>query len=484
MQTRLDNEKRVLSVSELNASARLLLEGQFPLVWVEGEISNFARPGSGHWYFTLKDERAQLRCAMFINRNRSVRFKPRDGQQIIVRGRISLYEGRGEFQAIVDDMQPAGEGALRAAFDALKDKLAAEGLFATQAKKPLPVIPRHVVIVTSRTGAALRDILSVLQRRFPLLQVTLIPVSVQGDSAEGEILSALAQIESWTVSGAVSAAGEASYPPPDTVILARGGGSLEDLWTFNLESIARALFDLSLPVISAIGHETDFSISDFVADQRAPTPSAAAELLVPDKQEWLSHLARQQAALAAHIRAALRHETRLLSATASRLTHPGRTLQQQMQRVDHNEQRLLQAITRRLTAARARQALCYARLEQFHPTRELEAAQRQIRSAQQNLRREITHRLERDRSHWRELVARLNAASPLSVLEHGYAILTHPPTAGSRWGAAISSTVATQPGAEISVHLQDGSLQCEVTAVTDSPLASYLGKQAAEPDLA
>ena len=246
-------DDRVLSVTALNRQARLLLEGRFKPVWVRGEISNYRRPGSGHWYFTLKDDNAQVRCAMFVNRNRFSKLQPADGAEVIVRGRVSLYEGRGDYQIIVEQMERAGEGALRAAFEALKERLAAEGLFAAERKKPLPRFPAHLAIISSASGAALRDVLSIVQRRFPCLAVTLLPVAVQGPEAEGQILQALKRVPALE---------------PDLVMLTRGGGSLEDLSVFNSEPLARAIANCPVATVAAIGHETDFTIAELVADLR------------------------------------------------------------------------------------------------------------------------------------------------------------------------------------------------------------------------
>ena len=293
-----DDDKLVFTVSELAGSVRFTLEERFPMVWVEGELSNLRAPGSGHWYFTLKDDRAQLRCAMFANRNRFVRFKPRDGMKVILRGRVSLYEARGDFQLLADHLESSGEGALRAAFDALKLTLSDEGLFAETRKRALPEFPTHLAVISSRSGAALRDVLSVLRRRCPTLRVTLLPVSVQGKDAEPQILEALERVSDWpTEFGA----------EPDVVLLTRGGGSLEDLWAFNLESVARAVAASPIPIVSAIGHETDITICDFVADVRAPTPSAGAELIAPEHARLVASRGAADVvvafALAAHARA-------------------------------------------------------------------------------------------------------------------------------------------------------------------------------------
>ena len=259
---------RAISVGELTNQARLLIENNFQTVRVEGEISNFSQPTSGHWYFTLKDEKAQIRCAMFAGQNRKIRKPISNGEKIIVSGRLTLYEARGDFQIIVEQIEAAGEGALQAAFDALKNRLEAEGLFSDDRKTAIPEIPKHLVIISSPSGAALQDVLNVIERRLPSLRTTIVPVSVQGEQSKKDILEAL----------------ERSIEiKPDVILLTRGGGSLEDLWTFNLEEIARSVAQCSVPIVVAVGHQTDFTIAEFAADLRAPTPSAAAELITPDK---------------------------------------------------------------------------------------------------------------------------------------------------------------------------------------------------------
>ncbi|MFW6093559.1 MAG: exodeoxyribonuclease VII large subunit, partial [Pseudomonadota bacterium] len=322
----------VLSVSALARDARLLIEEHFQLVWVRGELSNFRRPGSGHWYFTLKDEQAQLRCAMFAGRNRAVRFRPQDGAEVIVRGRVSLYEPRGDFQVIAEHMEPAGEGALRAAFEALKERLSAEGLFDPERKRALPVLPQRLAVISSASGAALRDVLHVIERRFPALEVILLPVAVQGEQAEGDVLAALERVPQLD---------------PDVVLLTRGGGSLEDLWTFNTERVARAVAACPFPTVSAVGHQTDVTITDFAADHRAPTPSAGAELITPDRRELLGSLTDIEARLARELHADVRGHRRHLQHLRARLVDPRRRLAQQMQRADELDERL-----RRATAAR------------------------------------------------------------------------------------------------------------------------------------
>ncbi len=448
-----DDDKLVFTVSELAGAARFTLEERFPMVWVEGELSNLRAPGSGHWYFTLKDDAAQLRCAMFANRNRSVRFKPRDGMQVILRGRVSLYEARGDFQLLADHLELSGEGALRAAFDALKRKLSDEGLFAETRKRELPEFPTHLAVISSRSGAALRDVLSVLRRRFPTMRVTLLPVSVQGKDAEPQILEALDRLADWPASLGAE---------PDVVLLTRGGGSLEDLWAFNLESVARAVAECPIPIVSAIGHETDFTICDFVADVRAPTPSAGAELIAPDILDWQRRAARLTLSLRSHWRHTLAHRRQGLYLVARRLTHPGRALQQRMQRLDDVERQLIAATKARIDRARNVAMLLQTRLRQFHPQREIALMRATLRRMEQSLARGIKARIEAARLGSAAVSRALHAVSPLETLGRGYAIVTTPAPALQRWGTPITSIADTKPGATIVTHLEDGSLRSVV----------------------
>src|SRR5690606_17065317 len=329
----------VISVTSLNRLARSLLEGHFPNVLVEGEISNLSMPSSGHWYFTLKDEGSQIRCAMFRNRNMMTRFRPRDGMQILLRGKLSIYEGRGDYQLIGESMEEAGDGALRRRFEMLKEKLAAEGLFATERKRPMPEHVRHVGVITSATGAVIRDIISVLRRRFPAIVITLFPVPVQGAEAPAAIVRA------------INTANRRRDLGLDVLIIGRGGGSLEDLQAFNEESVARAASASELPTISAVGHETDVTIMDFVADLRAPTPSAAAELISPDQAEMMQVLAGYELIFAKLVKDRLHHHARQLAWLVRQLKHPGRRLQEHAQSLDILEGRLQRATRHRINHA-------------------------------------------------------------------------------------------------------------------------------------
>ncbi|RRJ83429.1 exodeoxyribonuclease VII large subunit [Aestuariirhabdus litorea] len=396
-----------LSVSDLNRNVRRLLEVSFGSVWVEGEISNLARPSSGHWYFTLKDSQAQIRCAMFRNRNQAVRFLPQEGMQLAIRGKVSLYEGRGDFQLIADHMEQAGAGALQQAFEALKRKLASEGLFDPQFKQALPELPGHIAVITSPTGAAIRDILSVLGRRFPAIRVSVLPVAVQGSEAAPQIVRAL-QL--------------ARQLPVDLIILGRGGGSLEDLWPFNEETVARAIFDCPLPVVSAVGHETDFTISDLVADQRAATPSAAAELISPDRAELLAQLSGYQQLLNDAMRRTLAHHQRELTLTAKRLRHPGQKLQEQSQRLDELELRLRRAVARGIDGCEQQYRYLQRRLQQQQPGARIEGHQQYCLSLYKGLQRAFTHQLRQRQTALASAVGQLETLSPLATLARGYSI--------------------------------------------------------------
>ncbi|MEE8108529.1 MAG: exodeoxyribonuclease VII large subunit, partial [Gammaproteobacteria bacterium] len=328
--------REVFTVSRLNKEARGMLEQGFGLIWLEGEISNFTHHGSGHMYFSLKDDKAQVSCAMFRGQNRGLGFRPAMGMQVLVRAKVSIYEARGNYQLIVESMEEAGEGRLQREFERLRKKLLDAGLFAAESKQPLPAAPRKIGIVTSPTGAAVRDILHVLKRRFPVAQVLIYPVAVQGEAAAGQIVRALALAE--------------AHGSCDLLILARGGGSLEDLWAFNEEAVAQAIFKCPIPVISGVGHEIDFTIADFVADVRAPTPSAAAEIAVPDQREWLNALARyldRLGHLAQRYLSAKREKTGWLEKRLAQ-AHPGQLLNQRGQKLDELGLRLRRAVQDKL----------------------------------------------------------------------------------------------------------------------------------------
>jgi exodeoxyribonuclease VII large subunit len=438
--------RRVLTVSALAREARLLIEDHFHLVWVEGEISNLRRPGSGHWYFTLKDDAAQLRCAMFAGRNRAMAFQPRDGTQVMVRGRVSLYEPRGDFQLIVEHMEPAGEGALRAAFEALKLRLETEGLFAAERKRPLPALPRRLAVISSPTGAALRDVLHVVARRYPALDVVLLPVAVQGESSEANVLDALARVP------AVAA---------DVVLITRGGGSLEDLWTFNLESVARAVAACPVPTVSAVGHQTDVTITDFVADVRAPTPSAGAELVTPDRSELEAGLRQLQHRLGRAFGGDLAAHTRHLAHLRARLIDPRAQVQQRMQRADEMEERLRRALTTHLRGQHARIDAVARTLHLLRPTRRIAAHRAGLGNLMEGLRGALERGLANRRTGVAAAARTLQAVSPLATLDRGYAVLTRD---GDGRRQAITSIEHAVEGDALTAHLRDGALSVTVTA--------------------
>lgn len=451
-----DDDRVTYSVSELTAAVRLQLEERFPMVWVEGELSNLRVPSSGHWYFTLKDDRAQLRCAMFKNRNRFIRFDPRDGMQVVVRGRVSLYEARGDFQLIADHLEPSGEGALRAAFEALKRSLAEEGLFAVARKRPLPDLPTHVAVISSPTGAALEDIVSVFRRRAPHLKVTLLPCLVQGAQAEADLNRAFAALGRWPKARLGA--------PPEVVLVARGGGSIEDLWPFNLESVARSIAACPMPVVSAVGHETDITIADFVADVRAPTPSAGAELIAPDRGELARVYQELFRHLTAHVQRALTDARRELRHLADRLVDPRRQLQQQAQRIDDAEQTLRRAVARAVADRQTRLDALTARLNRVHPRRELPRLRSELTRWHEALVRVGRERVAQATRDVAGLSRALHAVSPLDTLARGYAIVARPD--GSRWGKPVYRANALVPGEPIQAHLADGRLTATVTEVT------------------
>jgi exodeoxyribonuclease VII large subunit len=392
----------VYSVSRLNREVRTLLERGFGMIWLEGEISNFSRPSSGHWYFSLKDAGAQVRCAMFRQRNMSCAFTAHDGQKVLVRARIGLYEPRGEFQLLVEHMEDAGLGALRRRFDELAAKLAAEGLFAPERKRPLPGLPKRIGVVTSPTGAALRDILHVLARRFAAVPVLIYPVAVQGAQAAAEIVAA------------IQLAGRRAEC--DVLILARGGGSLEDLWAFNDERLARVIAASSIPVISGVGHEIDFTIADLAADMRAPTPSAAAELAVPDALEWLSSVGRLGTRLERCVRRRLderRERLRWLDRRAA-LVSPRARFAQRAQRLDELDERMRRALRRRLESHRERLQWLRGRAALVSPAARLAHQALRVENFGQRILRALRHALGARRTRFAADERRLWQASPLA----------------------------------------------------------------------
>lgn len=435
----------IYSVSDLNNAARDLLESEFPLIWVEGEISNLARPASGHIYFSLKDANAQLRCAMFKMRNRLVNFRPENGQQILVRGRVSLYPARGDYQLIAEHMEEAGDGALRRQFELLKQQLQTEGLFDEEDKQDLPDLPTRLGIITSPTGAAIRDILSVLKRRFPGIPVLIYPVPVQGTEAPPAIVKALENA--------------AKRDECDVLILTRGGGSLEDLWAFNDETMARAIHACDIPIVSGVGHEIDFTIADFVADLRAPTPSAAAELVSPDREEWLDYVSEHQQRLLRSWQTQQSQRQQHLTFLLRQLKHPGQRLRERAQRLDELEQRLNLAQQAQLRHQQAQLNTLSAGLHGHSPAQRLREIRLRLSNLQRNSRTAITGKLTQQHARLANLSRALDAISPLATLGRGYAIVQKPD------GSVVRTANEVSVGDSIKTRLGSGQLDCHVDAV-------------------
>ena len=435
-------EKQIFSVSQLNRRARQLLETHLSLLWVDGEVSNLSRPASGHWYFTLKDDKTQIRCAMFRNRNRGVKFKLENGQKILIRGRVGLYENRGDYQLIADHIEPAGIGELQRRFEQLKDKLAEQGLFDAERKKELPLFPQHLGVITSPTGAALRDILHVLERRFPLLPVTIYPCAVQGNASAGEIVEAIQQAN--------------QHGECDLLIVSRGGGSIEDLWSFNEEAVARAIAASKIPVISGVGHETDTTIADFVADARAPTPSAAAEMASPDGDELLHNLQAYDNWFRQQARLTLFNAAQQLNALRKRLRHPADIINTHSQHLDNLDIRLHKAMERCLHQLQARLLQAQTRHQAQTPQLRLSKLTMQVAYLEERLHASMGKALDNRRQGLNSAVALLQAISPLNTLERGYAIVQN------KRGQVISHISNTAKDDAVAVTLSDGVLHCMI----------------------
>ncbi len=438
----------IYTVSRLNLEARGLLEGRFPLLWLEGELSNVSRPASGHLYFTLKDEYAQIRAAMFKNRNALLRFTPKAGIQVLARCRVSLYEARGDFQLIIEHMEEAGEGMLRRAFEALKQKLLDEGLFDDARKRPIPSYPTAIGVITSPSGAALQDVLNVLARRYPGLPVYVYPVNVQGKEAAPSIVAALRKANLDKIC--------------DLLLLVRGGGSIEDLWAFNEESVARAIASSKPPIISGIGHETDFTIADFVADLRAPTPSAASELATPDANQLRYRLANELQALKRIIENRLATLRQKLETLQSRLDrqHPERHLEQITQRLDELETRLQHAGIRLIEKKSTRLQTLRARIWAQAPSHRLSVQHARLEHLRSALIRHAEGAIQQKHQQLVTLARTLEAVSPLATLQRGYALALKPNSL-----TPISNAADLQAGELIEVRLARGRVLCQVNKV-------------------
>ena len=439
----LDNTQEIISVSEINRRAKSILEENFPLVWIQGEVSNFFSAASGHWYFSLKDESSEIRCAMFANKSHRITFEPKDGDHLVLNGTLSIFEGRGQYQIIVEHIELAGEGALLKAFEELKKKLLTEGLFDDSLKKKLPSYPRSIAVVTSPDGAVIQDIINVLSRRSPFFNLTVVPTLVQGEKAAPLICEALNKAS--------------NLENIDLIILARGGGSIEDLWAFNNEEVARAIVNCPIPLVSAVGHETDFTISDFVADIRAPTPSIAAEIISQPYSELKETLEGYQSYLLKSFESQFDSQRTRITNLIKRIRHPGDKLREIGQKVDYLETALIQEMHQKVSFKKNQLNITQLSLQQNSPQNKVKEAKVYLQNASKDLLKAFKLKVERKRKLLGELVATIEAVSPLSVLARGYSIISTEPE-----GKILSSSNQVKIGQTISAVLNKGSIKAEV----------------------
>ena len=439
----LDNTQEIISVSEINRRAKSILEENFPFVWIQGEVSNFFSAASGHWYFSLKDESSEIRCAMFANKSHRITFEPKDGDHLVLNGTLSIFEGRGQYQIIVEHIELAGEGALLKAFEELKKKLLTEGLFDDSLKKKLPSYPRSIAVVTSPDGAVIQDIINVLSRRSPYFNLIVVPTLVQGEKAAPLICEALNKAS--------------DLENIDLIILARGGGSIEDLWAFNNEEVARAIVNCPIPLVSAVGHETDFTISDFVADIRAPTPSIAAEIISQPYSELKETLEGYQSYLLKSVESQFDSQRTRITNLIKRIRHPGDKLREIGQKVDYLETALIQEMHQKVSFKKNQLNLTQLSLQQNSPQNKVKEAKVYLQNASKDLLKAFNLKIERKRKLLGELVATIEAVSPLSVLARGYSIISTEPE-----GKILSSSNQVKIGQTISAVLNKGSIKAEV----------------------
>ena len=441
-------QPHVYSVSELNAKIKSILEERFPFVWVGGEISNFAVPASGHFYFTLKDEKAQLRAVMFRGQNRNLRFELADGMAVSGIGRVSVYEPRGTYQVIFEHLEPRGTGALQIAFEQLKMRLAQEGLFDEQHKRPLPFLPEKIHIVTSPTGAVIHDIMQIVERRFPGMPISVIPVKVQGDGAIEEIVAAIETLD--------------TLEDAEVAILARGGGSLEDLQAFNSEAVARSIFDAETPIVSAVGHETDFTIADFVADLRAPTPSAAAELTVPLRDRLQEKIIRFQKDMVEILIQDIEYLRSRITDLTRRLADPRKTIDDQRLRVDDQAHRLQLAFRNEFSRRRLALDANIDRLYYNNPMKYVHHIKQKLYILQEQFIHAIADQSRTRRFRLREASVSLAGLNPRAVLQRGYSITRTIPKAD-----IVRTSETVEVGQEVEVLLARGGLTCSVKEKQD-----------------
>lgn len=441
------DDRRILTVSELNSSIRSLLEARYPFISVAGEISNLHRPYSGHAYFTLKDSGAQIRAVLFKPQQRYLARPLKDGEHVVCRGRISVYEPRGDYQLIVDTVEYQGAGALQQAFDQLKRRLAAEGLFDEHLKRPLPQFPEHIGLITSPQGAAVHDFIRIATRRWPAVRISVYPVSVQGDQAATEMIQALSEIN--------------RQRPPEVIVLCRGGGSMEDLWCFNDENLARAIRGSAVPVVSAVGHEIDFTIADFAADLRAPTPSAAAELITPDSQAFRQKMQQSQNRLARSLRYQLEQARQRIQLMAQRLEAMPHPLERLMLRLDHQTNRLHNGLRQALSHRERLLESATLTLARHSPAHRLQLSRQRLQAVEKRLHYAIRRSMRAREDRFARTAGILHAISPLAILARGYAIVR---TTGKR-PHPVRRTQQVNQGDRVEAMLHQGRLLCRVEQV-------------------
>ena len=446
----LDQNKEIISVGELNRSAKMILESNFSSVSVLGEISNLAQPSSGHIYFTLKDAEGSIRCAMFKNQKMRMNFTPKDGDQCVLKGQVSLYAARGDYQLIVRQMQPAGVGNLMQQFEELKQKLDKEGLFDPLKKKDIPSPPKHIGVITSASTAALQDVITTIKRRAPSSQVTLSPAMVQGDTAPQAIIKALDLILLFN---------ETSANPIDIVLMTRGGGSIEDLWAFNNEDLAREIYDFPIPVISGVGHEIDFTIADFVADMRAPTPTAAAELVTEFQFQLSDRLQEIQLGLLNGLRNILQVNKQKLDLLESNLKSPQVILNEQKQKLDNIELRLKQAVEKKFLFSQQSLALLKQSIAEKNPYKIIKELLKDIDLLSKDMIKNFTYLVENKSKSLEKINSNLHAFSPLAVLDRGYAIVQNAS------GQAIKNSQEVQEAELVTTRLSSGSFKSKIAGI-------------------
>ena len=444
-------KRTILSVSQLNRQAKACLESNLGSVWLSGEISNLTKAGSGHWYFSLKDDNAQIRAAMFRFKTQTLRFSPKEGDQVVVKGKVSLYEARGDYQLIADYMEPAGQGDLQQKLKALMQKLQAEGLFAEETKRPLPFLPQKIGVITSPTGAAIHDVLTVLKRRCPMVPIIIYPTQVQGVQATEEIKSALLLAQQRNEC--------------DVLLLTRGGGSLEDLWCFNDESLARLIANSTIPIVAAIGHEVDVTITELVADLRAATPSAAAELLVPEQQGLQQRLDYLSMGLAGGLLAKIQELKNRLEIARLKLSDPATAITHSRHLLEALSHRLKLAASQTVKQQNQNLRNLQLRLESSNPSQRLRSHSQKLAALSHRLSRAMDQQLDNRSTELAVRASRLNAMSPLSVMSRGFSIIRQPDT-----GAVINSANQLTAATSVEILLTDGSATAEITKISDKSI--------------